>query len=239
MGECRTRLGNYEGGVDDEIRLLKNKVGISPQHIWSIFLFKPWSYRTFLRLFPGVVIQDIEIFVCIRSRFFQVSSHEYQILCDYLQLLFTENHAKRESCCTTTTLWEKNLDKYHDCPPNPVSSNPWHSYQRWWPQGNFTTYGRQGICTSFLRWICGLCGCTVCQAIHDLGEVLVSPGWKLLRTHFTVAERALYRFSVLEMGSGLWLGLLCLLFATGPKCRHKWDVRHGGASGIGSKEIFW
>jgi len=25
MGECRTRLGNYEGGVDDEIRLLKSK----------------------------------------------------------------------------------------------------------------------------------------------------------------------------------------------------------------------
>lgn len=25
MGECRTKLGNYEGGVDDEIRLLKNK----------------------------------------------------------------------------------------------------------------------------------------------------------------------------------------------------------------------
>jgi histone-lysine N-methyltransferase SETD3 len=25
MGECRTRLGNYDGGVDDEIRLLKNK----------------------------------------------------------------------------------------------------------------------------------------------------------------------------------------------------------------------
>lgn len=28
MGECRTKLGNYEGGVDDEIRLLKNKVRI-------------------------------------------------------------------------------------------------------------------------------------------------------------------------------------------------------------------
>jgi hypothetical protein len=26
MGECRSRLGNYEGGLDDELRLLKNKV---------------------------------------------------------------------------------------------------------------------------------------------------------------------------------------------------------------------
>jgi hypothetical protein len=26
MGECRTRLGNYEGGVDDELRFIKNKV---------------------------------------------------------------------------------------------------------------------------------------------------------------------------------------------------------------------
>jgi histone-lysine N-methyltransferase SETD3 len=25
MGECRSRLGNYEGGLDDELRLLKNK----------------------------------------------------------------------------------------------------------------------------------------------------------------------------------------------------------------------
>lgn len=31
MGECRTRLANYEGNVDDEIRLLKNKVNNSLQ----------------------------------------------------------------------------------------------------------------------------------------------------------------------------------------------------------------
>jgi len=63
MGECRTRLGNYEGGVDDEIRLLKNKVEIPSQLIWltiihitskylasffqSIFLFDPESTGQF------------------------------------------------------------------------------------------------------------------------------------------------------------------------------------------------
>ncbi len=36
MGECRSRLGNYEGGLDDELRLLKNKVfGLSVFHSWS------------------------------------------------------------------------------------------------------------------------------------------------------------------------------------------------------------
>lgn len=36
MGECRSRLGNYEGGLDDELRLLKNKVfALSVFHSWS------------------------------------------------------------------------------------------------------------------------------------------------------------------------------------------------------------